>query len=158
MAKNGNDSCQLMTKQHVLHLHSEILVVVVVYSLSRVQLFWDPMHCSPPGSPVHGISQARALQWVAVSFPGDLPNPGIEPKSPALQADSLPTELQGGPIFHESQFSKPPCTLHSVCVCMCVCVCVYVFVCMLSCVWLFATPWTIAHQAPLTMEFSRQEY
>ena len=28
---------------------------------------------------------------------------------------------------------------------------------MLSCVWLFATPWTIAHQAPLSMEFSRQE-
>ena len=31
-------------------------------------------------------------------------------------------------------------------------------VCMLSCVWLFATSWTVAHQAPLTMGFSRQEY
>ena len=31
-------------------------------------------------------------------------------------------------------------------------------VCMLSCIWLFATPWTVAHQAPLTMGFSRQEY
>ena len=31
-------------------------------------------------------------------------------------------------------------------------------VCVLSRVWLFATPWTVAHQAPLSMEFSRQEY
>ena len=39
---------------------------------------------------------------------------------------------------------------------MCVCVCVCVFA--LSCVQLFVTPWTIAHQAPLSMEFSQQEY
>ena len=38
------------------------------------------------------------------------------------------------------------------------CVCVYVYVCMLTCVQLFATPWTIAHQAPLSMGYSRQEY
>ena len=30
--------------------------------------------------------------------------------------------------------------------------------CILSCVWLFVTPWTVAHQAPLSIEFSRQEY
>ena len=35
------------------------------------------------------------LEWVAISFAGDLPDPGIEPRSPALQTDSLPTELQG---------------------------------------------------------------
>ena len=44
----------------------------------------DPMDCSPPGSSVHVISQARILEWVAISFAGDLPNPGIEPTSPAL--------------------------------------------------------------------------
>ena len=49
----------------------------------------DPMDCSPQGSPVHGISQVRILEWVAIPFSGDLPNPGIEPPSPALQADSL---------------------------------------------------------------------
>ena len=53
------------------------------------------MDCSPPGFSVHENSQARILEWVAMSSPGDLPNAGIEPKSPALQADSLPTELQG---------------------------------------------------------------
>ena len=40
----------------------------VVESLSHVLLFCDPMGCSPPGSSVHGISQARILGWVAVSF------------------------------------------------------------------------------------------
>ena len=39
----------------------------------------DLMDCSPPGSSVHGIFQARILQWVAISYLGDLPFPGIEP-------------------------------------------------------------------------------
>ena len=39
-----------------------------------------------------GILQARILEWVAMSSPGDLPNPGIKPKSPAWQADSSPSE------------------------------------------------------------------
>ena len=43
---------------------------------------------------VHGILQARILEWVAFPFPSpeDLPNPGIEPRSPALQTDFLPSE------------------------------------------------------------------
>ena len=47
----------------------------------------DPMDCSLPGSSIHGILQARILEWVAIPFPGDLPDPGIEPAtfmSPAL--------------------------------------------------------------------------
>jgi hypothetical protein len=46
---------------------------------------------------VHGILQARILEWVAYPFSEDLPNPGIEPGSPALQVDSLPAELSGKP-------------------------------------------------------------
>ena len=46
---------------------------------------------------VHGILQARTLEWVPFPSPGDLPNPGIEPRSPALQADSLPAGPQGKP-------------------------------------------------------------
>ena len=99
----------------------------------------DPMDCSLPGSSIHGIFQARVLEWVAIAFsgctimlqyksiscfshvqlfatpwtvtcqaplsmgfswqeygsgypylsPGDLPNPGIEPRSPALRTDSF---------------------------------------------------------------------
>ena len=59
----------------------------------------DLRDCSSPGSSVHGILQARILEWVASSSPGDLPNPGIEPRSPALQADSLPSEPLGKPIY-----------------------------------------------------------
>ena len=45
----------------------------------------DPMNCSLPGSSVHRTFQARILEWVASPSPGDLPNPGIKPGSPALQ-------------------------------------------------------------------------
>ena len=51
----------------------------------------DPTDCSPLGSSVHEILQARILEWVFPP-PGDLPNPGIEPGSPVLQAVSLPSE------------------------------------------------------------------
>ena len=46
---------------------------------------------------VHGILQARILEWVAFPFSRYLPNLGIKPESPALQADSLPAEAQGKP-------------------------------------------------------------
>ena len=55
-----------------------------------------PMDYSPPGSSVHGISQARKLEWVALIPPGDLPNPGIEPATPALQVGA---ELPGKPFL-----------------------------------------------------------
>ena len=44
----------------------------------------SPLECSPPGSSVHEILQARILQWVAIPFSRDLPNPEIEPRSPEL--------------------------------------------------------------------------
>ena len=52
----------------------------------------DPMDCSLSGSSVHEIFQARVLEWIAIPSPGDLPDPGIEPRSLALQADTLPSE------------------------------------------------------------------
>ena len=56
----------------------------------------NPMDCSPPGSSVHGISQARILEWVAISF-RDLPNPETESTSLALLADSLRLSHLGSP-------------------------------------------------------------
>ena len=53
--------------------------------------------CEVKVSRVHGILQARIQEWVPFPSPGDLPNPGIEPRSLALQADSLPAEPQGKP-------------------------------------------------------------
>ena len=52
----------------------------------------------------------RQEYWSGLSFPspGDLSNPGIEPRSPALQADSLPTELQGKPSCSEARAKTDP--------------------------------------------------
>ena len=63
-------------------------VCVHVKLLQSCPTLWDPMDYSPPGSSVHGILQARILEWVAMPFsPGDLPNPGVKRRSflsPAL--------------------------------------------------------------------------
>ena len=55
-----------------------------------------PTLCEPMDI-VHGILQVRILEWEAFPSPGYLPNPGIEPRSPALQADSLPAGTPGKP-------------------------------------------------------------
>ena len=68
----------------------------------------NPIDCSGPGSSIHGILQARILEWVAISFSRRTSQPGIEPGSPALQADSLPAEPPGKPQkrFNCWQFLK----------------------------------------------------
>ena len=53
------------------------------------------MDCSPPGFSVHGILQARILKWVTMPSSGVSSHPRIESGSPALQADSLPSEPPG---------------------------------------------------------------
>ena len=57
----------------------------------------DPVDCGLSGSSVHGILHARILEWVAMPPPGDLPNPGMEPRAATLQANSLPPKLPGKP-------------------------------------------------------------
>ena len=49
-------------------------------------------HGLQPARLSHEILQARLLEWIAIPFTKDLPNPGIEPGSPALQVDPLPSE------------------------------------------------------------------
>ena len=61
----------------------------------------DPMDCRLPGSSLHGILQARVLEWVAIFLlQGDLPDPGIEPRSPAFQADALTSEPPERQLYH----------------------------------------------------------
>ena len=69
-------------------------------SLSHVLLLWPHK--------VHGILQARILEWVSFPSPGDLPDPGIKPRSPALQVDSLPTELPGKPQIRPELLQTQP--------------------------------------------------
>ena len=62
----------------------------------------DFCNYSPPGSSVHQILQARILEWVAFPLPGNLPNPGIKPGFPALQAGSLPSD----PYYASDKFNR----------------------------------------------------
>ena len=65
--------------------------------------------CDPMGSTVHGILQARILEWVAFPFSRGSSHPGIELGSPSLQEDSLPAELTRKPLCfsrHHEIFSK----------------------------------------------------
>ena len=56
---------------------------------------WYPMDCGPSGSSVHGVLQAGILEWIAISSSRESSNQGLELRSPALQADSLPFEPAG---------------------------------------------------------------
>ena len=94
-------------------------------------LFANPRDCSPPGSSVHDISQVRILEWLPLSSPGNLPNPGFELAPPALAGGFFIAEPTGRPngIFssvhfchsvmsdslqpHGLQHSRLPCSLLS---------------------------------------------
>jgi len=86
----------------------ELLLLPAAKSLQSCPTLCDPMDCSLPGFSIHGILQARTLEWVAISF---------------------------------SNTWKWKVKVKS-----------------LSRVWLLATPWTAAYQAPPSMGFSRQQY
>ena len=58
----------------------------------------DPVDCSPPGSSAHGFSRQEYWSGLPLPSPGDLPDPGIKPRYPALQADALTSEPPGKPF------------------------------------------------------------
>ena len=138
------------------------------------------MDYSPPDSSVHGISQARILEWVAISFSRGSFLLRIEPESLVScfgRRILYTTESPGKPILEyaaaKSLQSCPtlcdprrqPIRLHrpwdspgknTGVGCHFLLQCVKVK--SLSCVRLLATPWTAAYQAPPSMRFSRQKY
>ena len=100
-----------------------------VKSLSRVQLFATPWTVAYQAPPSMEFSRQECWSGLPFPSPGDLPDPGIEPRSPAC----------GQTLYRLS---------HQGSLCGCV----------LSRIQLFATPWAVAHQAPLSMGFPKQEY
>ena len=62
----------------------------------------DPMDCSPSASSIHGILQARILEWLAIPPPVALPDPGIELTSPALAGGFFTTEPSEKPLSHHT--------------------------------------------------------
>ena len=160
----------------------------VLSRFSRVRLFvilWTIASQAPWSM---GLSRQEYWSEFPCPPPGDLPNPGTEPTSPVslpLQVDSSHTESLGSPLPHSAAVAAAK-SLQS-CPTLCdptdgslpgspVPGILQartpgwfansfpnawkwkVKVKSLSRVWLFATPWTAAHQAPLSMGFSRQEY
>ena len=131
---NSCPSSQWLPSNHLilcLNLNMCELNIGTNNHFSHVQLFATPWTVVCQGPFVHGILQARILEWVAMPSSRDHPYLGIipmSPASPALQMNSLPTEPPGSESI--SRFSH---------------------------VQLFVTPWTVDCQAPLSMEFSRQE-
>jgi len=73
---------------------------VVVQSLSHVWLFCDPTDCIAHQA-LLSVRLPRQEYWSGLPFPSpwDLPDPGIEPSSHALQVDSLPLSHQGSPVY-----------------------------------------------------------
>ena len=68
-------------------------------SLSRVQLFATPGTVAHQAPPSMGFSRQEYWSELPFPSPGDLPNPGIEPRSPRLQADALTSEPPGFSLF-----------------------------------------------------------
>ena len=66
-----------------------------VKSLSRVRLFATPWTVAYQAPPSMGFSRQECWSGLPFPSPGDLPDPGIEPRSPTLQADALPSEPPG---------------------------------------------------------------
>ena len=100
------------------HTHTDVkthnIDVVCVSVAQSCLTLCNPMHCGCPGFSVHGILQARILEWVAIPVSRGSSQPAIEPRTPALQAESLPSESPGQPRncihtcrdMHGSKYAK----------------------------------------------------
>ena len=124
-----------------IYTHTHIYTCIYAQSLSCVQLC-DPLHCRLPVFFVHGIFQARILEWGCHFLLRGSSWSKVKPASPALHVDSLLLSHQRSTCVY---------IVHTYIVYMCVYVCSFVS----HSLW---PPWTIACQAPLSIEFSSQEY
>ena len=79
--------------------------IMYITSHSRVRLFVTPWTVAYQASPSMGFSRQEYWSGLPFPSPGDLPNPGIEPGSPAWQADALPSEPPGKSSTLLSSFS-----------------------------------------------------
>ena len=78
-----------------------------VKSLSRVRFFAPPWTVAYQALPSMEVSRHECWSGLPFPSPGDLPDPGIKPGSPALQADALPSKPPGKPQMNLSMKQKP---------------------------------------------------
>ena len=120
-----------------------IFICLHAKSLQSSLTLFDPLDCSPPGSSVHGILQAKILQWVAIYSSGGSSwfrtwTCVSYRAAPAVQADSLPLSHWGSPTHTHTHTHTHVAVVQS-----------------LSCVQLFATSWTVACQASMSSTISQ---
>ena len=93
--------------QYLVFLLCFVIYIVVVYSLSHVRLFRNPMDCSSPDSSVHGIAQARILECFHFLLQGSFLTQGWNPLLLHWQVDSLWLIHQGSPYnLHAATAAK----------------------------------------------------
>ena len=92
--------------------------------------------------------------WVSKIVPVQILWPITRPHAHFWAYKTYSYQLQKNKIYPSSWIS----CIHDIYICVCVCIHGVSEVKSPSRVWLLATPWTVAYQAPLSMEFSRQEY
>ena len=80
---------------HLTRNHNDFSKLFVYVCQSLSPTLCNPMDCSPQGSSVHVILQARIQSGLPLPSWGNIPHPGIKPRSSALQVDSLPSEPLG---------------------------------------------------------------
>ena len=90
------------------NLRKSIRLKVKVLATQLCLTLCNPMDCSPPGFSVHGILQARILEWVALSFSRGSSPPSDQTPSPVLQTNSLPSEPRGKPLPFNWRNSQIP--------------------------------------------------
>ena len=102
---NSHDTVNVQTVTHIWGWWSDFMLMKVTQLCPALCHFMD---CSPTGSSFHGILQARILERIVIPFSREsFLDPAIEPRSPALQADSLPSEPPGKPLNKKNLPPKP---------------------------------------------------
>ena len=87
----------ICTVYNCIPIYCGINMKVKVKLLSHVQLFATPWTVALQAPPSMGFSRKEYWSGLPFPSPGDLPDPGIEPRSPTLQADALTSEPPGKP-------------------------------------------------------------
>ena len=127
-------------------------------SLQLCPTLHDPIDCSPPGSSVHAIFQARVLEWGAFAFSAVCTAAAATAAKSLQSCPTLCDPIDGSPPGFPVPGILQARTLECVAISFSNVWKWKVKVKLLNCVWLLSTPWTAAHQAPPSMQFSRQEY
>ena len=96
-----------INKWELINLKCFCTVKVKVKSFSHVRLFVTPVGCSLPGSSVHGIFQARVLEWGAMAFSqGIFPTQGSNPGLPHCRQTLYPLSHQRSPLHSEGNYKQ----------------------------------------------------